>query len=151
MAWVTVSFEDCKNYVVGALVNAIDQSALDGAQLDRFTQIHSDTIAEIRMAISKDPSNILDSDATKIPQSLRPHAAWLICGRMAAGIGYDLQDQQLALFNEANQMLKDLRAKLITVEVPDTDDTTPDAQAGSSIELVAVSTSLFTATTMASL
>jgi hypothetical protein len=151
MAWVTVSFEDCKNYVVGALVNAIDQSALDGAQLDRFTQVQSDVIAQVRMACATNTATILDEDATKIPQSLRPAAAWLICGMMAKGLGYALDEQQIAEYNDAKDLLAQVARGDRTVENADTDDTTPDAQAGSSIELVSASTSLYTATTMCSL
>ncbi len=151
MAWVTVTFEDCRNYVVSALIEAIDQAALGGAQVDRFTTIHSDIIAQVRMAVASNTATILDSDASKIPQSLRPATAWLICGLMAKGLGYTLDEQQIAEFNDAKELLQAVARGDRTVENADSEDTTPDAQSNGSIELVAETTANFTVETMGGL
>lgn len=151
MAWVTISKDDLRNYVVSALVDAIDEAALGDSQTDRFTLVQADTLAEVRMAVASSSENVLDSDATKIPQSLRSACAWLIAAYMAKGLGIELTEQQTAEIEAARQKLERVASGDLTVEVPDATDTTPDSQAGSGVELVTYSDRSFTADTMAGL
>lgn len=150
MAWVTVTKENLRNYVVSALVDAIDEAALGESQIERFTAVHSDTIAEVRMAVASNIDNILDSDTTKIPQSLRSAAAWLICNYMAQGLGIVLTESQLAEVTSAREKLRDVANGDIAVELADVPDTTPDAQVdAAAVELVSYSDRVYTRETMA--
>lgn len=149
MAWVTVTKENLRNYVVSALVDAIDESALGESQIERFTSVHDDTIAEVRMAVGSNEDNILDSDTDKIPQSLRPAACWLICNYMAQGLGIVLTESQLAEVTAAREKLNDVANGDIAVEAADDPDTTPDVQGGAAVELVSYSDRVYTRDTMA--
>ena len=152
MSWVTVSREDLKMYVVSALVEAIDSAALGDAQLDRFTQVHADTIAEVRVAAKGKTSNVLDSDPAKIPQSLRSAACWIICQYMAQGLGVEMTEAQLNEVTQARQRLSDVARGDVPVEVPDSPDTTPDVQtAANAVQLVRSSTRVYTRESMAGL
>lgn len=152
MAWVTVSREDLKMYVVSALVEAIDSAALGDAQLDRFTQVHADSIAEVRMAVASHDGNELDADTTKIPQSLRSAASWIICQYMAQGLGIELTEAQLNEVTQARQRLSDVSRGDVAVEVPDSTDTEPDAQnPANAVQLVRSSPRVYTRQSMAGL
>lgn len=151
MAWVTVTKEDLKNYVVSDLVDAIDEAALGDAQVDRFTTIHKDVIASVRMACSANPKNVLDVDDTKIPSSLRPFACWIIVQFMATGLGVELTEAQIGEITNAREELKTVADKRLPIEMPDNADPTPDAQSGSAVQLVSFSPRVYTRDSMAGL
>lgn len=152
MSWITVAQTDLENYVVAALVTAINQAALGDSQTDRFTQVQSDVTAMVRMAVASNDANILDEDATTIPQSLRPAACWIIAGFMAQGLKITLSDQQANELQYARDTLDKVARGDLTVETPDSEDTTPDAQGGSYIEVTPeVEERTFTRSTMAGL
>jgi phage gp36-like protein len=149
MSWVTVTKENLRNYVVSALVDAIDESALGETQLERFTSVHADTIAEVRMAVASNENNILDSDTDKIPQSLRSAACWLICNYMAQGLQIQLTEQQQAEVTASREKLQAVANGDIAVETPDAPDSSPDAQGGAAVELASYSERIYTRDTMA--
>lgn len=151
MSWVTIARTDLEHYVVAALVTAIDSASLGDTQTDRFTRVGDDVVKQVRMAVASNEGNTLDSDATKIPQSLRPDACWIIAGLMAQGLGVELTDQQANEVSYARDRLKDVARGDLSVEVPDAEDDTPDAQSGAGVEMVAGATPIFTRDTMAGL
>ena len=148
MAWVTVTKAHVENYVVAALLSAIDDAALGDSQSDRFTTVQSDVTGEVRMAVASNSENVLDTDATKIPQSLRSAASWLIAGYMAQGLGVDLTDQQANELSNARQKLESVARGDLTVEQPDVVDTTPDSQSGSGVSMITGQDRVFTVSTM---
>lgn len=152
MAWITVAQTDLENYVVAALVTAINTAAMGDTQSDRFTQVQADVTAMVRMAVASNKENVLDEDATTIPQSLRPAACWIIAAYMAQGLKIQLSDQQANELQVARDMLDKVSRGDLTVEEPDAEDTTPDAQNGSFVEVSSViEDRTFTRTTMAGL
>lgn len=151
MAWVTIAQTDVENYVVAALVTAINTAALGDTQTDRFTRVSSDVIQQVRMSVASESENILDSDSTKIPQSLRPDACWIIAGLMAQGLGIQLTDQQANELANARERLNSVAKGDLTIEVPDAEDDSPDSQAGSGVQMITGSTPIFTRSTMAGL
>lgn len=148
MAWVTVTQAHVENYVVAALLSAIDEAALGDSQTDRFTTVQSDVTGEVRMAVASNSENVLDSDSTKIPQSLRSAASWLIAGYMAQGLGIDLTDQQANELANARQKLESVARGDLTVEQPDTVDPTPDSQSGSGVSMITGQDRVYTVSTM---
>lgn len=148
MAWVTVSQANLENYVVAALLSAINSAALGDTQSDRFTTVHSDVIANVRMAVASEPSNALDEDTTKIPQSLRPAACWIIAGLMAQGLKIELSDQQANELAYARETLERVARGDLTVETPGTVDETPDGQSGAGVTMIEGRERLFTVDTM---
>lgn len=147
MAWVTVTKAHVENYVVAALLSAIDEAALGDSQTDRFTTVQADVTAEIRVAVASNEKNILDEDATKIPQSLRSAASWLIAGYMAQGLGVELTEQQANELSEARGRIKAVEDGK-AVEVPDVADTTLDAQSGSGVSMITGQDRVYTVSTM---
>lgn len=148
MAWITVTQAHVENYVVAALVSAINEAALGDSQTDRFTTVQSDVTAEVRMAVASNSENALDSDATKIPQSLRSSACWLIAGYMAQGLGVTLTDQQANELSNARERLLAVSRGDLTIEQPDAVDTTPDSQAGSGVSMITPQDRVYTVTSM---
>lgn len=148
MAWITITQGHVENYVVAALVSAINEAALGDSQSDRFTTVQADVTAEIRMAVASDSSNILDTDTTKIPQSLRSAGAWLIAGYMAQGLGIQLTDQQANELANARERILAVSRGDLTVEQPDTADETPDGQKGQGVSMVTPQDRVFTVSTM---
>lgn len=144
MAWVTVTIDDLKNYVVAALVDAINASALGDNQLDRFTTVQADVIAEVRGAVASNEKNVLDEDGTLIPRSLRPAAAWLIAQYMAQGLKFKFSDAQLAEVENARQLLRDVANGDRSVERPEVVDTTPDVQGGTAVAIATSETRRWT-------
>lgn len=151
MSWVSLARTDLEHYVVAALVSAIDTAALGDTQVDRYTRVSADVVQQVRMAVATKSDNTLDEDATKIPQSLRPDACWIIAGLMAQGLGIQLTDQQANELSNARERLDRVARGDLSVEVPDTEDTTPDAQTGAGVELIPGATPIFTRSTMAGL
>lgn len=147
MAWITVTKAHVENYVVAALLSAIDEAALGDSQTDRFTTVQADVTAEIRMAVASNEKNILDEDSTTIPQSLRSAASWLIAGYMAQGLGVELTEQQANELTEARGRIKAVEDGK-AVEVPDVADTTLDAQSGSGVSMITGQDRVFTVSTM---
>lgn len=147
MAWITVTQAHVENYVVAALVSAINEAALGDTQTDRFTTVQADVTAEIRMAVANNEKNILDEDETTIPQSLRSAACWLIAGYMAQGLGITLTDQQANELTEARGRIKAVEDGKV-VEVPDVADTTPDAQSGAGVSMIESQDRVYTVSTM---
>jgi hypothetical protein len=148
MAWITITQAHVENYVVAALVSAINEAALGDSQSDRFTTVQADVTAEIRMAVATDSSNVLDTDTTKIPQSLRSAGAWLIAGYMAQGLGIQLTDQQANELANARERILAVSRGDLTVEQPDTADETPDGQKGQGVSMVTPQDRVFTVSTM---
>jgi len=148
MAWITITQAHVENYVVAALVSAINEAALGDSQTDRFTTVQADVTAEIRMAVASDSSNVLDTDTTKIPQSLRSAGAWLIAGYMAQGLGIQLTDQQANELANARERILAVSRGDLTVEQPDTADETPDGQKGQGVSMVTPQDRVFTVSTM---
>jgi hypothetical protein len=148
MAWITITQAHVENYVVAALVSAINEAALGDSQTDRFTTVQADVTSEIRMAVASDSKNVLDTDATKIPQSLRSSAAWLIAGYMAQGLGIILTDQQANELSNARERILAVSRGDLTVEKPDTADETPDGQKGQGVSMVTPQDRVFTVSTM---
>jgi len=148
MAWITLTQAHVENYVVAALVTAINSAALGDSQTDRFTLVQADVTAEIRMAVASNEGNILDSDATKIPQSLRSAGAWLIAGYMAQGLGIPLTDQQANELATARERILAVSRGDLTVEQPDTSDDSPDGQAGAGVAMITPQVRVFTVSTM---
>lgn len=151
MSWVSLVKADLEHYVVAALVSSIDSAALGDTQTDRFTRVCADVVQQVRMAVATQSENVLDTDSTKIPQSLRPDACWIIAALMAQGLGIVLTDQQNNELTNARERLKEVARGDLVVEVPDTADTSPDAQTGAGLEMIAGQTPIFTRTTMAGL
>jgi len=148
MAWITITQAHVENYVVAALVSAINEAALGDSQTDRFTTVQADVTAEIRMAVASDSSNVLDTDTTKIPQSLRSAGAWLIAGYMAQGLGIQLTDQQANELANARERILAVSRGDLTVEQPDTADETPDGQKGQGVSMITPQDRVFTVSTM---
>jgi len=148
MAWITITQAHVENYVVAALVSAINEAALGDSQTDRFTTVQADVTAEIRMAVATDSSNVLDTDTTKIPQSLRSAGAWLIAGYMAQGLGIQLTDQQANELANARERILAVSRGDLTVEQPDTADETPDGQKGQGVSMITPQDRVFTVSTM---
>ena len=148
MAWITITQAHVENYVVAALVSAINEAALGDSQTDRFTTVQADVTAEIRMAVASDSSNVLDTDTTKIPQSLRSAGAWLIAGYMAQGLGIPLNDQQANELANARERILAVSRGDLTVEQPDTADETPDGQKGQGVSMITPQDRVFTVSTM---
>jgi len=148
MAWITVTQAHVENYVVAALVSAINEAALGDTQEDRFTTVQADVTAEVRMAVASNSENSLDEDATTIPQSLRSAACWLIAGYMAQGLGVTLTDQQANELSNARERLLAVSRGDLTVEQPDVVDTTPDAQSGSGVSMITPQDRVYTVSTM---
>lgn len=148
MAWITLTQAHVENYVVAALVTAINSAALGDSQTDRFTLVQADVTAEIRMAVASNESNVLDSDTTKIPQSLRSAGAWLIAGYMAQGLGIILTDQQANELATARERILAVSRGDLTVEQPETADDSPDGQAGAGVAMITPQDRVFTVSTM---
>lgn len=151
MAWVTIAQTDLEHYVVAALVSSINSAALGDTQTDRFTRVGSDVVQQVRMAVSSNTENTLDTNSSKIPQSLRPDACWIIAGLMAQGLGVQLNDQQANELANARERLNSVSRGDLKVEVPDSYDDSPDAQTGSGVEMIAGSEPIFTRSKMAGL
>jgi len=148
MAWSTITQAHVENYVVAALVSAINEAALGDSQTDRFTTVQADVTAEIRMAVASDSSNVLDTDTTKIPQSLRSAGAWLIAGYMAQGLGIQLTDQQANELANARERILAVSRGDLTVEQPDNADDSPDGQKGQGVSMITPQDRVFTVSTM---
>lgn len=144
MAWTYVTKDDLRDYVVSALVEAIDTAALGDSQADRFTNVHANTIAEVRAAVASDSKNILDQDEMKIPRSLLSATAWIICQYMAQGLGLNLTEAQLNEVQEARNRIEAVRNGDLSVEVPDSPDPTPDVQSTSAATIASQSTRRWT-------
>lgn len=149
MSWVSItSTADLEHYVVAALVRAINEAALGDAQTDRFTRVNSDVTALVRMSVASNSENVLDSDTTKIPQSLRSDACWIIAWMMAQGLGIELTDQQANEVSNARERLQQVARGSLTIEKPDTEDTEPDGQSGAGLEMITGNDRIFTVSTM---
>lgn len=151
MSWVTITKAHVENYVVASLLSAIDSAALGDTQTDRFTTVQSDVTKEVRMAVASNSENVLDTDATKIPQSLRSAAAWLIACYMAKGLGVDLTDQQAEEVTNARTKMDAVARGDWTVEQPDVVDPTPDSQSGSGVSMITGQDRMFTVSSMSGL
>lgn len=148
--WTTIARSNLDMFVVSALVESLDQAALADDQTERFASVRDTVVNEIRMAIATAQRD-LDTDTTKIPNSLLAAGCWMIAGYMATGLGVELLEQQANELQNARDLIRDVARGDRTVETPDSYDATPDAQTGGNAELVSYSTRSYTRDTMSGL
>lgn len=148
--WTSIATTDLEQFVVASMISSLNEAALGDTQDDRFTECAEQVVAEVRMAVATSGKE-LDTDATKIPRSLLGPACWLIANYMAQGLGVPLTDQQANEVSVARDLIRDVASGDRAVEVPDSTDSTPDAQTGGAAELVTSSTRCYTRTSMAGL
>lgn len=94
-AWVTPVLLDLKNYLVGVQVDAINLTALDVAQTDRFTRANVSVVNRIRQKVANNPDNVLSATLTAIPPELVWVWGYLVMAEIQPGLsGLDFTDDQ---------------------------------------------------------
>jgi hypothetical protein len=131
MNWVAITSDDLKVTKVAALVEALQTQALGVGQSDPTSDIIADVVARIRIEIKGNAANKLDSDTTKIPQSLKSLASRMIVREMQSRLQIALMDDEKTEQQNDLDFLK--RISRGEVPIDEADDPTDGAVQSTSV------------------
>lgn len=86
--WTAITIQDLYNSQVAPLIDAANSVALGAGQTDRVTGVIAAVVLDIRGQCAR--VNILDEDASKIPNSLKTLAVDMIYCRLKRALQMDL-------------------------------------------------------------
>jgi hypothetical protein len=135
MPWIAITINTLYEARVAALVDACDTAARKLGQPARSAGLIQGVVNEIRRKIASCPSNQVDSDTTKIPESLRDLAVDLILARMASAISQPLSEDEAKAVKYRQEELNRIAECKDVVEQPDL-PVDPEVQSGPSVTLV---------------
>lgn len=119
--WLTITPDHLKAAGHSAILDRAQTLAV--GDIDPVTDSIASAVARVRRAV--EAANELDSDVTKVPKSLEDVAVRLALFRLMARIGLPLSEDQRKSRDLDATDLKELSARRILVEPPDS----PDASA----------------------
>jgi len=120
MRWTTITEDDLKAAGHGTLIDrARDQAVGD---VDPVPEDIANAIARVRRAVSA--GNPLDSDATKVPGSLKDVTVRRALFALMRRIRFPLSEDDRKIREEDSQDLQQLAEKKVLVEAPDDTDAT---------------------------
>ena len=102
--WSALTIQDLYNSQVAALIDAANSVVLGAGQTDRVTGTISDVTLAIRGACAR--VNVLDSDTTKIPNSLRTCAVDMIYCRLKRALQMELTEDERAMLKSCERGLE---------------------------------------------
>lgn len=119
MAWIALDLDDVKAVLSDSERRAVDEVDLSNAQTSPITEAISNVTAEVRGYVAGCGKNILTSDATKIPDSLKSTALTLIKHTLATRIcasEFFINDDRVREWEQAYQRLRDVAACRFYIE-----------------------------------
>ena len=94
MPWISITKATLYDSKAAALIDACDAAALGAGQTDRTTGIIQGVVDDLRRKVASCRRNLLDADATTIPQGLRNLAVDVIIGRLKVALELDLSEDE---------------------------------------------------------
>jgi hypothetical protein len=146
--WIAITQSDLEDAKVAALVDALRTSALATGQTDPAPRVIADVVTEMRGQIGN--HNRVDSDATKIPASLKPIAVLLILFALKNRLEIALTEDERTEQRRCHEQLNRIEDGKRQVETPDSPEEAPLERKGS-VEVVSSRTRAATGDSMAGL
>jgi phage gp36-like protein len=134
--WTSITVDDLKDAKVSALIEALRTKGLGVGQDDPVEEITANVIARIRAEIKGCAQNVLDTDATKIPNDLKSLACRMIYREMASRLQVELTPDERDERSDDVRYLERIAECEVPVAAPDNPETTPSIQSGSAAEIV---------------
>lgn len=117
--WTSITPDDLKAAGHGAIMDSAQTLAV--GDVDPVADAIADSVARVRLAVSA--ANVLDTDTTKVPKSLKGMVVLMALFALMQRIGLALSEDQRAARKEGNDDLKLLAARKVRVELADDPDT----------------------------
>jgi hypothetical protein len=147
-AWVTITADDLRDYLVAAQVTALRTAALGSGQADPFTRTMQDRCNYVRNRISNRIS--ISATAYAVPPELRTQTCMLIIEAMQPRLLLPLSKDQTTAIARAYDDLKIAGTKELPISTPD-DALTPEVQTAAGVEVASSITRKATRDTLAGL
>ena len=94
MSWIAITKATLYDSKAAALIDACDTAALGTGQTDRTSGIIQGVVDDLRRKVASCRRNLLDADATTIPQGLRNLAVDVVIGRLKVALELDLSEDE---------------------------------------------------------
>jgi phage gp36-like protein len=139
--WKPVLEADLQRTVMNPLLNAQRTAALAPGQADPLTGAIEDAVAEVRAAVETCLKNVLSTDKTTVPPSLRMTACWIALAYLAKRLTVlKLTADQTSEINEARAKLKEVAKCEFAVAKPSDPEATSETQRGGGVSVVCPNT-----------
>ncbi len=120
MAWISITTDTLKEAKVAALIEACDSAALGDGQSNRSAGLIQGVINEVRNAVASCTTNRVESDTTKVPESLRDLTVDLIIARLKGAVEIQLTQDERENLSYRRSQLKAVAACDLVVDQPTT-------------------------------
>ena len=107
--WTAIVSADVDDYLVSAKADALRTAALRTGQTDTISRVIADVVQYVRLAVAACPRNILDSDTTKVPSSLKTQTLDIIIYRLHLRLEVTLKDDRVRAWEHAEKLLNLVR------------------------------------------
>ncbi len=115
--WTIITIQDLYNSQAASLIDQANSASLGNGQTDRVTGLIAAAVLDIRGQCAR--VNILDSDATKIPNSLKNLAVDMIFCRLKRAVMMDLSEDERSLLKSCETRLQAIGDGRGFIEPPD--------------------------------
>jgi hypothetical protein len=126
--WTAITTANLANAKVSALVDALRTAALGVGQTDRSTEIITNVVNRIRVEVQACRTNIIDSDATKIPKELLALALRLVLWDLKNALEITPTDGEKIDHTNDENFLKRIASCEIPISIADNPITAPVVQ-----------------------
>jgi len=117
--WVTLTADDLMSTLTKRERDDFGKTSPATEGGDRVPQILADMVAEVRGYIATVPQNVLSTDATRIPPSMRAHALCIARWRLLVTIpGYQPGEARKAEYEAAQRYFSSVAKGMIRPEDP---------------------------------
>lgn len=126
--WIAITTANLNNAKVAALVDALRTAALGTGQTDRAPEIIQGVVDRLRTEVKGCKNNILDSDPTKIPKSLKAIAVRMILWDLKNSLELEVTEAEKIDHSNDENFLKRVASCDIPVAIADSPETTEEVQ-----------------------
>lgn len=133
--WIAITSADVDDYLVAAKADALRSAALRVGQTDTVSRVIADVVQQVRLDVASSPRNVLDSDTTKIPTSLKVVALDIIIARLHLRLQQKLTQDQVDCQKEAERKLDLVRKGDLLIEESASPEAEATAQKSGGIEV----------------
>ncbi len=148
MSWIALTSADVDDYLVSAKADALRTAALRSGQTDTIARIIADVVQYVRLAVASCRTNVLDTDTTKIPSSLKTQALDVVIQRLHLRLEVHLSDDRSKAYDQAERVLNLVRKCDQRIDETPTPEGSPSAQQSGSVEIASSSTRLATGSSL---
>ncbi len=128
--WIAITPANLNNAKVSALVDALRMAALGNNQTDRAPEIIQAVVDRIRTEVKGCKNNILDSDPTKIPKSLKAIAVRMMLWDLKNALEFEVTEAEKIDHGNDENFLKRVASCEIPVNLADNPETVEEVQPG---------------------